>query len=68
MSLQAVGNADMSGFSEDEMVVIDMVCNKMKKLTSRAATKMSHDEPVWNDHVSDSETIPFCEAFSLVGM
>ena len=68
MSLLAGCEADMSGFSEAEMAVIDEVCGKMKKMTSRAATKMSHDEPVWNDHVGKAETIPFSEAFSLVGM
>ena len=68
MSLLAGCEADMSGFSEAEMAVIDAVCGKMKKMTSRAATKMSHDEPVWNDHVGKAETIPFSEAFSLVGM
>ena len=68
MSLTTNEEADMSGFSEAEMAVIDAVCGKMKKMTSRAATKMSHDEPVWNDHVGKAETIPFSEAFSLVGM
>lgn len=68
MSLLAGCEADMSGFSEAEMAVIDEVCGKMKKMTSRTATKMSHNEPVWNDHVGKAETIPFSEAFSLVGM
>ena len=68
MSLTTNEEADMCGFSEAEMAVIDAVCGKMKKMTSRAATKMSHDEPVWNDHVGKAETIPFSEAFSLVGM
>jgi hypothetical protein len=68
VSLLAGGEADMSGFSAGEMALIDEVCGKMKKLTSRAATKMSHDEPVWKDHVGKAEIIPFSEAFSLVGM
>lgn len=68
VSLLANGEADMSGFSADEMAVIDEVCEKLKKLTSRAATKLSHEEPAWKDNVGKPETIPFREAFSLVGM
>ena len=68
MSMVAGGEADMSAFSADEMAVIDTVCEKMKKLTSRAATKLSHEEPAWKDYVGKAETIPFSEAFSLVGM
>ena len=68
VSLLANGEADMSGFSADEMVVIDEVCEKLKKLTSRAATKLSHEEPAWKDNVGKPEIIPFREAFSLVGM
>ena len=68
MSMVAGGEADMSAFSADEMAVIDTVCEKMKKLTSRTATKLSHEEPAWKDYVGKSETIPFSEAFSLVGM
>ena len=68
MSMVAGGEADMSAFSADEMAVIDTVCEKMKKLTSRTATKLSHEEPAWKDYVGKSETIPFSEAFSLVGV
>lgn len=68
MSLLASGVADMSAFSAEEMAVIDTVCEKMKKLTSRAATKLSHEEPAWKEYVGKAETIPFSEAFSLVGV
>ena len=68
MSLMAADEADMSAFSADEMAVVDTVCEKMKKLTSRAVTKLSHEEPAWKDYVGKSETIPFSEAFSLVGV
>jgi hypothetical protein len=68
VSLKAAGEADMSSFSADEMAVIDEVCEKMKNLTSLAATKMSHKEPAWKKYVGSQETIPFSEAFSLVGM
>ena len=68
MSLLAGGEADMSAFTAEELAVIDAVCEKMKKLTSRAATKLSHEEPAWKDYVGKAETIPFSEAFSLVGV
>ena len=68
ISLVAGGEADMSAFSADEMAVVDAVCEKMKKMTSRAATKLSHEEPAWKDYVGKSETIPFSQAFSLVGV
>ncbi|MBO4653955.1 MAG: DUF4065 domain-containing protein [Bacteroidales bacterium] len=68
VSLKAVAEADMSFFAAEEMAVIDEVCEKMKKLTSLAATKMSHKEPAWKKYVGNPETIPFSEAFALVGM
>lgn len=68
IALQTRAEADMSGFSESEMTVINEVCRRLKKLSSRAATDMSHKEVAWKDHVGQLETIPFCEAFKLVGM
>ena len=68
MSLKAGAEADMSGFSESEMAVIDTVCAKLRDLTSRAVSKLSHEEPAWKDHVGKAETIPYSEAFTLVGM
>ena len=37
-------------------------------MTLWAISKMSHEEPAWKDHVGDTETIPFSDAFKLVGM
>lgn len=68
MSLMAGGEADMSAFTEAEMAVIDEVCGKLKDLTSRAVSKLSHEETAWKEHVGKPETIPFSEAFKLVGM
>ena len=58
--------ADMSEFSEDEIKVIDEVCSKVKDMTSRAISDMSHKETAWKDYVGKPETIPFNKAFSLV--
>ncbi|MBR0048551.1 MAG: DUF4065 domain-containing protein [Prevotella sp.] len=68
LSLRANETADMSGFSVEEMAVIDEVCGRLKDMTSRAVSKMSHEEPAWKEHVGKGETIPFSEAFSLVGL
>lgn len=58
----------MSGFSEAEMAVIDEVCGKLKDLSSRAVSELSHKETAWKAHVGKPETIPFSEAFKLVGV
>lgn len=68
MSLKAGVKADMSGFSPDEMVVIDKVCIWLNNKTSRAVSKLSHEETAWKEHVGKAETIPYSEAFSLVGV
>ena len=68
MSLKAGADADMCGFSEGEMAVIDEVCGKLKDLASRAVSKLSHGESAWKGHVGKAETIPYSEAFSLVGV
>ena len=68
MSLLAGGEADMSAFTEAEMAVIDEVCGKLRDMTSRAVSKLSHEETAWKEHVGKPETIPFSEAFKLVGV
>lgn len=68
LSLLPGGVADMSCFSAAEKAIIDQVCAKMKDMSSRAASQMSHEETLWKDHVGKRETIPFSEAFSLMGV
>ena len=68
ISLLSMGQADMSDFSPAEMAVIDEVCRKMRPMSSRAISQMSHDEPAWKGHVGKPETIPFMDAFSLVNI
>ena len=68
LALLAGGKSNMSSFSAEEMAVIDEVCGKMKKMTSRMVSNMSHEEPMWKAHVEKQEAIPFGEAFSLVGV
>ena len=66
--LKADVEADMGGFSAEEMAVIDTVCEKMKGMTSKEVTKMCGDEPAWKNHLGMPDTIPFVDAFTLTGM
>ena len=68
VSLSAGAEADMSSFSEQEMVIINTVCDKVKRMSSRAISEMSHNEVAWKDHVGKPGTIPFIEAFKLVNV
>lgn len=60
--------ADISCFSEKELAMIDSVCEKMKDLSAHEISELSHREPAWQNHLHQSETIPYSEAFSLVGV
>ncbi len=68
ISLLALRNADMRCFSQDEISVIEQVCNKFLNMTSRQVSELSHGETAWKEYVGKHETIPFSSAFSLVGM
>ena len=65
LALCADSSADISFFSAEELAIIDTVCSRMKKMTSRSATTMSHAEPAWQNHHAQPGTIPFVEAFNL---
>ena len=66
--LKADVEADMGGFSAEEMAVIDTVCEKMKGMTSKEVAKMCGEEPAWKNHLGMPDTIPFVDAFTLIGM
>lgn len=68
VALNTECEADMSGFTSQEMEIINEVCKKVKNMSSRAISKMSHEEPAWEVHVGSPETIPYSEAFKLAGM
>ena len=40
----------------------------MKDLSAHDISELSHREPAWQNHLHQSETIPYAEAFSLVGV
>lgn len=60
--------ADMGGFTTEEKAIIDEVCEKMKGLSAHDISDLSHREPAWKNHLHQPETIPYSEAFSLVGV
>ena len=65
IELTAASDADMSAFTEQELAVIDTVCARMKTLSAHDISILSHSEPAWQNHLHQSETIPFAEAFTL---
>lgn len=65
IELTASAEADMSSFTEQELAVIDAVCAQMKPLSAHDISILSHSEPAWKNHLHQSETIPFAEAFTL---
>lgn len=65
VELTAASEADMSSFTVQELDVIDIVCAKMKTLSSHDISQLSHSEPAWKNHLHQSDTIPFTEAFTL---
>ena len=68
VALSADGDADMSCFTEQERAVIDTVCAKMKDLSAHDISALSHAEPAWKNHLHRNGTIPYVEAFTLVGV
>ena len=68
IALTTGSEADMSCFSEQERVIIDTVCAKMKPLSARDISSLSHNEPAWQKYQHQNTTIPFAEAFELVGI
>ena len=68
VALTATAAADMGGFTIEEKAIIDEICEKMKSLSAHDISDLSHREPAWKNHLHQSETIPYSEAFSLVGV
>lgn len=60
--------ADTRVFSESELAIMDEVCSRLKDLSSREVSKLSHGETAWKNHVGKAGTIPFPDAFSISGM
>jgi uncharacterized phage-associated protein len=68
VALTATAVADMGSFTMEEKIIIDEVCEKMKGLSVHDISDLSHREPAWKNHLHQPETIPYSEAFGLVGV
>jgi uncharacterized phage-associated protein len=54
--------------TEEEIKMIDIVCNKYGHYSSQAISTISHKESAWKNHHQSSERIPFNEAYHLVSL
>ena len=56
---------DASVLDEDELEIIDTVCEKFKSVSAKELSLISHEEKAWTKHEGNHERIPFEEAFYL---
>lgn len=63
--LIASAEPDLTMFTDAELKVLDTVCTKFGKLTSREISRISHDEEAWLNHKVSHEHIPFDDAFAI---
>ncbi|MBQ8704184.1 MAG: DUF4065 domain-containing protein [Bacteroidales bacterium] len=68
IALTSSNTSDLSQFSQQEIAIINTVCNKLKNITAHDISEMSHNEPAWKNHLHQPDPIPFSEAFSLVAL
>lgn len=66
--LQSDQAADTSIFSEDELYVLQTVCERLGECSSRSLSCMSHEETAWQIYHAMHEIIPYFEAFYLKGL
>ncbi len=52
--------------TNEELNIINIVCNKFGTCSSREISKISHEESAWQNHHKKLERIPFTEAFNLI--
>lgn len=63
--LKAKGKADTSLFTEEELGIIGVVCERFGKMSSRKISGLSHEEVAWTEYHVNHELIPFDTAFQL---
>ena len=66
--LQTKSHIDNEVLTEEEIKIIDIVCNKFGNYSSQAISTISHEESAWKNHYQQAERIPFCEAYNLVSL
>lgn len=55
----------MSGFTEEELEILDSVLNRFKNATSNDISEVSHMEDAWIKYNGTNKLIDYSEAFSL---
>lgn len=63
--LVAKANADDGILSEEELSIIDAVCDRLKDFSSRKVSDLSHEEKAWLDNHDCHRMIPYAAAFEL---
>lgn len=63
--LDSTSKCDRGVFSEKELAVMQMVCERFKSCTAREMTRLSHEENAWKDCFEKHGIIPFEKAFQL---
>lgn len=58
-------SADTRCFSEDELKILDEVCERFADLSSSEISRISHEENAWMDCKEENSRIPFRYAFEL---
>ena len=51
--------------TEEELTIINAVCEKLKDCSSRMVSDMSHEEKAWIENHEGHRMIPFADAFDL---
>ena len=64
--LRSASKIEDDVLTNEELNIINMVCNKFGSCSSREISKISHEESAWKNHHQKLERIPFSEAFNLI--
>ena len=64
--LRSTSKIEDDVLTNEELNIINIVCNKFGSFSSREISKISHEESAWKNHHQKLERIPFIEAFNLI--
>ncbi len=63
--LTTTQSADLTIFTQGEIAILDVVCNKFKDVSSSDISAISHDERAWKEYHTNRMRIPYEKAFTL---
>ena len=64
--LRSTSKIEDDVLTNEELNIINIVCNRFGSFSSREISKISHEESAWKNHHQKLERIPFIEAFNLI--